>query len=242
MYSDAEYEHNKFAIQADVLRGLFRSHLEASHGTCCSSYPSRFVAGGFLGLRKRVVDRTEWSSVRSEHLLATGSGSLHSRRGRNRGRPRQRSQFWLSDVYVCRAQIQGSLVPGKWVQGSCNVAFGNAEQIMARYEVAYGAARWGKYRGDTYGLIQTGNEPDGSPLFSCRVHYVAGMMNTDYGYQPGKLVADGHLPLPVGRSGNRTGFSVSGVVWRGRRAPIVSVSAIAVSVPAAAAATTVARL
>ncbi len=103
-----------------------------------------------------------------------------------------------SPMYICRAQFQGSLVPGKWVQGNCNVAFGNAEHVVASYEVAYGTARWGNYRGSTYGLIQTGNEPDGRPLFSCRVHYTGGMMNTDYGYQPGKLVADGTCHFPLG--------------------------------------------
>ena len=103
-----------------------------------------------------------------------------------------------SPMYVCRAQLQGSLVPGKWVQGSCNVAFGNSEQVMNSYELAYGTARWGRYRGNIYGLIQTGHEPDGSPLYSCRVHYFAGMMRTDYGWQPGKLVADSTCHIPMG--------------------------------------------
>jgi hypothetical protein len=103
-----------------------------------------------------------------------------------------------SPMYVCRAQVQGSLVPGKWVQGSCNVAFGNSEQVVPSYELAYGNARWGSYRGNTNGLIQTGNEADGSPLYSCRVRYVAGPMRTDYGYQPGKVVADGSCHFPMG--------------------------------------------
>lgn len=88
-----------------------------------------------------------------------------------------------SPMYICRAQIQGSVVPGKWIQGNCNVPYGGSEQIMGSYEVAYGRARWGPYQGSVYGLAQTGSNADGSPLYSCRVHYYAGP-GTDYGYQP----------------------------------------------------------
>lgn len=102
-------------------------------------------------------------------------------------------------MFICRAQIQGSVVPGKWVQGNCNVPYGGSEQIMRSYEVAYGSARWGAYQGSVYGLAQTGSNADGSPLYSCRVHY-APNPGTDYGYQPGKLVSDGtcHIPLSGG--------------------------------------------
>ena len=55
-------------------------------------------------------------------------------------------------MFICRAQIQGSVVPGKWVQGNCNVPYGGSEQIMRSYEVAYGSARWGPYQGGVYGL------------------------------------------------------------------------------------------
>ena len=99
-------------------------------------------------------------------------------------------------MYICRANVQGSVVPGKWVQGNCNVAFGGSERIMRSYEVAYGSARWGAYQGNSYGLAQTGNA-DGSPLFSCRVQYVDASGN-GYGYQPGKLVSDGTCHIPFG--------------------------------------------
>ncbi len=101
-------------------------------------------------------------------------------------------------MYVCRAQVGGSLVPGKWVGGNCNVAFNNSEVVMRTYEVAYGSARWGGYRGNTRGLIQMGNEPDGSPLYSCRVRYTSNFPSADFGYQPGKLVADGTCHFPLG--------------------------------------------
>ncbi|MGC1295440.1 MAG: DM9 repeat-containing protein [Alloacidobacterium sp.] len=119
-------------------------------------------------------------------------------------------------MYICRARVQGSLVPGKWVQGNCNVAFGGSEQIMRSYEVAYGSARWVSYRGSPYGLAQTGSEADGSPLYSCRVHYYAG--GTDYGYQPGKLVSDGtcHIPMGGGEVAQNPPFEVLYATGGGR--------------------------
>ena len=101
-------------------------------------------------------------------------------------------------MYICRAQDQGSLVPGKWVGGNCNVAFNNREDVMGSYEVAYGRAQWGPYQQTTAGLVQTGHEPDGSPLYSCRVHYVTNFPRADLGYQPGKLVSDGTCHFPLG--------------------------------------------
>lgn len=100
-------------------------------------------------------------------------------------------------MYICRAQVQGSVIPGKWVQGNCNVPYGGSEQIMRSYEVAYGSARWRPYQGNVYGLAQTGNTADGSPLYSCRVYY-SPTPGTDYGYQPGKLVPDGTCHIPMG--------------------------------------------
>ncbi len=101
-------------------------------------------------------------------------------------------------MYICRAQDQGSLVPGKWVGGSCNVAFNGSEDVMSQYEVAYGPQSWGPYQGTTDGLIQTGNEPDGRPLYTCRVHYRGGFGMGDVGNQPGKLVGDGTCHIPLG--------------------------------------------
>lgn len=100
-------------------------------------------------------------------------------------------------MYLCRAQVQGSVIPGKWVQGNCNVAFNGSEQIMRSYEIGYGSARWGAYRGSFYGLAQVGRDSNGSPLYSCRVHFVDAS-GTDYGYQPGKLTSDGTCHIPFG--------------------------------------------
>src|SRR5215831_15477385 len=61
-----------------------------------------------------------------------------------------------SPMYICRARIGGSITPGKWVKGNCNVAFAGKEQIMDRYQVAYGNAVWQPFSSTTYGLLQTG--------------------------------------------------------------------------------------
>ena len=100
-------------------------------------------------------------------------------------------------MYVCRGQDGGSLVPGKWVRGNCNVAFNGSEDVLRRYEVAFGNAQWGPYQGNSQGLVQTGHEVDGSPLYSCRVHASGGFGMQDVGFQPGKLLGDGtcHYPL-----------------------------------------------
>lgn len=133
-----------------------------------------------------------WQQVQAPFTPNSGSGAIVGGPGNdpNPGTP----------MYLCRASIQGSVTPGKWVQGSCNVPFGGSENIMGTYEIGYGYAQWAPYRGNTYGLVQTGNESDGRPLFSCRVRYFAGVMRSDYGYQPGKIVSDGTCHIPMGGS------------------------------------------
>src|SRR5580700_3870655 len=123
-----------------------------------------------------------WRAVRSPFTPDASNGAIMGGPGSdpNPGTP----------MFICRANVQGSIVPGKWVQGNCNVPSGGSEQIMRSYEVAYGSAHWGAYQGNFYGLAQTGNNADGSPLFSCRVQYVDASGN-NYGNQPGKLVSDG---------------------------------------------------
>ncbi|HXP07018.1 MAG TPA: DM9 repeat-containing protein, partial [Acidobacteriaceae bacterium] len=142
----------------------------------CCSISAIAQNGSMLGqsIRWRQV-QAPFTPDQSNGAIAGGPGS-----DPNPGTP----------MFICRAQIQGSVVPGKWVQGNCNVPYGGSEQIMSSYEVAYGSAVWGPYQGGVYGLAQTGSNADGSPLYSCRVHY-APNPGTDYGYQPGKLVSDG---------------------------------------------------
>ncbi len=94
-----------------------------------------------------------------------------------------------SPLYVCRAAVQGGTHPGKWVNGDCDVPFGGKEVVNRVYEVAYGPGEWRPYTGKTAELVQTGNEADGTPLYSCRVQY------KNHGYQPGKISIDScHVP------------------------------------------------
>lgn len=85
----------------------------------------------------------------------------------------------VSPFYICRAAHEGGIYPGKWVKGSCNIALDGQELVASDYEVAMGHAVWAAYQGHTAGLLQTGKDPDGSPLYSCRTNY--------RGFQPGKL-------------------------------------------------------
>ncbi len=94
-----------------------------------------------------------------------------------------------SPLYVCRAAVQGGTHPGKWVGGNCDVPFGGKEVVTKVYEVAYGPGEWRPFTGKTSELVQTGNESDGTPLYSCRVQY------KNHGYQPGKISIDScHIP------------------------------------------------
>ena len=101
-----------------------------------------------------------------------------------------------SPMYICRGQVGGSVTPGKWVKGNCNVAFGDKEVVLNQYQVAYGDGIWQPY-GTTYGLVRTGTDADGTPLFSCRVHYNPGFPQGDQGNQPGKLLR-GACRIPYG--------------------------------------------
>ena len=92
-------------------------------------------------------------------------------------------------MYICRARVQGSVTPGKWLKGNCNIAFGGREMVMNQYQVAYGNASWQPYAATTNGLVRTGTDTDGTPLFSCR-------WRGDQGYQPGKLL-DGACRYPL---------------------------------------------
>jgi hypothetical protein len=102
-----------------------------------------------------------------------------------------------SPMYICRGQVGGSVTPGKWVKGNCNVAFGGKEVVLTQYQIAYGDAVWQPYAGTSYGLLRTGTDADGTPLFSCRAHYNPGFPQGDQGNQPGKLL-NGACRIPLG--------------------------------------------
>jgi hypothetical protein len=106
-----------------------------------------------------------------------------------------------SPMFICRSRYQGSMQPGKWVSGNCNIAYGGQEISQSSYEIAYGNAIWLPFNRNTFGLIQTGTDTDGTPLYSCRLRYYGGIPgnfgNNDRGYQPGKLL-NGMCHIPFG--------------------------------------------
>jgi hypothetical protein len=111
-----------------------------------------------------------------------------------------------SPMYICRSRYQGSTQPGKWVRGNCNIAYGGQEIVRTSYEIAYGNATWQAYNENPNGLIQTGTDRDGAPLYTCRVRYrgspdfpqLPGFpFGNDLGYQPGKL-RNGSCHIPIG--------------------------------------------
>ncbi|MBV9305934.1 MAG: DUF3421 domain-containing protein [Acidobacteriaceae bacterium] len=138
-----------------------------------------------------------WQRVNSPYT--PGSGAIQGGPGNdpNPGSP----------MYVCRSRYQGSVQPGKWVGGNCNIAYGGREIVRSSYEVAYGNATWLPYDPTRNGLYQTGTDSDGTPLFTCRVRYRGSSSNfpqipgfplgTDLGYQPGKLL-NGSCHVPLG--------------------------------------------
>lgn len=102
-----------------------------------------------------------------------------------------------SPMFICRTQVQGSVTPGKWVKGNCNVAYGGREISAGNYQVAYGRAVWRQFSNRNQSdLIQTGNEANGTPLYSCRARYRDG--GRDVGFQPGKIVASGKCDIAYG--------------------------------------------
>lgn len=87
-------------------------------------------------------------------------------------------------LYVCRAYLNGALLPGKWIEGQCSVSYAGKEQKLNSYEVATGPARWQTFDGNVGALVPGGYDSDGTPQFICRIHY---KMLGDKGLQPGRL-------------------------------------------------------
>ena len=148
-------------------------------------------------LFQRASTRTKCRHAWTKHHLAARSRAFHAR---SLG---WRDHRWPgadpnpgTPMYICRARVQNSMVPGKWVQGNCNVPFGGSEGIMRSYEVAYGSARWGAYRGSTYGLDKWAETLTAASSIPAAFTTIAS--GTDYGYQPGKLVPNGTCHVPFG--------------------------------------------
>jgi hypothetical protein len=84
---------------------------------CCFNVCMSAQNGGMLG------QSITWQAVRSPFTPDGSHSAIVGGPGAdpNPGTP----------MYLCRAQVQGSLVPGKWVQGNCNVSFGGSEVMKS---------------------------------------------------------------------------------------------------------------
>jgi hypothetical protein len=79
-------------------------------------------------------------------------------------------------LFVCRARVQGAVLPGKLGTDGCNIAWRGRVYLLRDFEVLVGAARWG-----TPGeAAVVGGQFDGYALPICRAEYRNGL-------HPGKV-------------------------------------------------------
>lgn len=89
-------------------------------------------------------------------------------------------------LYVCRANYQGGVHPGKIVGGNCNIGYGGAEITIPRYEVLTTSEphriSWvGASGGRLAPNAVVGGQEPGRQLYVCRASYQGGV-------HPGKVV------------------------------------------------------
>ncbi len=93
------------------------------------------------------------------------------------------------DLYLCRAEHEGAMIPGKIVANHCNIAVGNdldgTETMKSSFEVFQGKnlLQWKPVSGQTLEDFYVTGEEFNTPLGTCRVVYQGGI-------QPGKLFKD----------------------------------------------------
>lgn len=81
-------------------------------------------------------------------------------------------------LYVCRAQYNGGLHPGKLFAGNCNIGWGGDEIVATQYQVlvSYSRLHWVSA---SHGYIPVnairGGYEQGNPLFICQAEYRRGM-------------------------------------------------------------------
>lgn len=92
-------------------------------------------------------------------------------------------------LYVCRANYNGSLHPGKLINGYCNIGYGGKEVIFSDYQVATGNGFWGRPKSGYAGALIGGWETE-RKLYVCRANFLessdSGLIN--HGQHPGKIV------------------------------------------------------
>lgn len=91
------------------------------------------------------------------------------------------------DLYLCRAEHDGAMIPGKVVESHCNIAVGNdldgTEAMKTTFEVFQGKdlLEWKPMSEQTLKDFYVIGEEHGRPLGACQVEYKEGI-------HPGKLV------------------------------------------------------
>jgi phospholipase C len=85
------------------------------------------------------------------------------------------------NLYVCRANYQGGVHPGKVYENTCYIGWGGREVGITSFEVLTGSGSWGPARSNYDGAF-AGGEENGQSLLLCRAN-IDGIMN------PGKVVA-----------------------------------------------------
>lgn len=90
-------------------------------------------------------------------------------------------------LYVCRADYQGGVHPGKVVAGNCNIGWGGMEVALQSFEVLVASRLQDPEMWKTGFLpgnpnFVAGNESTGAPLYVCRAAFRGGV-------HPGKVVA-----------------------------------------------------
>ena len=97
------------------------------------------------------------------------------------------SQYNPNSVfYICRANYRGSLQPGKFLGGNCNIGWGGREIIKQHFEILVSRKplTWveGSYGNIPHHAIAGGQE-NGNPLFICQADY-------ENGTYPGKIIGN----------------------------------------------------
>lgn len=75
-------------------------------------------------------------------------------------------------VYVCRAPHGGGVHPGKLLNGSCQIGYGDSVITKSSYEVAVSlSGSWGVPKSDFVDALVAGYEGNKQPLYLCRAKF-----------------------------------------------------------------------
>lgn len=101
-------------------------------------------------------------------------------------------------LYVCRAEYNGGVHPGKLISGFCNIGFAGQETVLSNYQVATGKGSWAKPR-NGYAQALIGGQEASRALYVCRANFREYLQSAsiNHGRHPGKIV-DGRCNFGFG--------------------------------------------